>query len=83
MALLKNWQSLLSAAVGCAGDAGAHHIEAVEGGFERFFALLQSFGRSFHAGRASGNLRSAHTNLNAANFRSISVDLIGVALCVG
>jgi hypothetical protein len=71
MALLKNWQSLLSAAVGCAGDAGAHHIEAVEGGFERFFALLQSFGRSLH------------TNLNAANFRSISVDLIGVALCVG
>jgi hypothetical protein len=51
MALLKNWQSLLSAAVGCAGDAGAHHIEAVEGGFGRFFALLQSFGRSFHARR--------------------------------
>jgi hypothetical protein len=34
------------------GGAGAHHVEAVEGGFGRFFALLQSFGRSFHAGRA-------------------------------
>jgi hypothetical protein len=29
---------------GGAGDAGAHHIEAVEGGFGRFFALLQGFG---------------------------------------
>ena len=60
MALLKNWQSLLSAAVGCAGDAGAHHIEAVEGGFGRFFALLQSFGRFFHAGRASDRGRKSY-----------------------
>jgi hypothetical protein len=36
---------------GCAGDAGAPHAEPVEGGFGRFFALLQSFGRSFHARR--------------------------------
>ena len=56
MAPLKNRPPLSSAAVGWggAGDAGAHHVEAVEDGFGRLFCFVAKL-RPFFVRRARGS----------------------------